>query len=201
MVIGKRVAAVFAAAVMFVGLSGCVTVSTKTAPEPTGGGDLSEAPPTSESAGADPEVSFENPKNLAAVTDACDLLTGRQLEQLGMKDEPEHKKATLGIAPCGWDGHAFGLSLTPDTKSGGMAKLYRTDGYGKGHERSEVSGYPAAWVERTDITCRVEVGVAESMKVGVSYVAYVTNAEADQVEPCEEGEKIAAMVLKNIPDA
>ncbi|MGJ7905627.1 DUF3558 family protein [Actinopolyspora sp. H202] len=180
----------------------CVGVLAGCAPGGSGGGggaSTSGASLTeSVTPSADSGVAIEDPRDLRAVSDACTLLSERQLGELGMNAEPTYKEGLLGIRPCDWSGDEFAFSVRVDTKSGGIDELYETDNYGRGLERTEVAGYPAAWVRRTDLTCRAEVGVSADASVGVHYTSY---REPQRSRPCQSASEIAAMVLENIPDA
>ncbi len=145
-----------------------------------------------------PEVTIEKPKNLRAVSDSCSLLTAQQLATLGMAAKPKHKDSMLGIPSCDWSGDEFAMTIIPDTNSGGITQIYKTEPDAK---KTTVSGYPAAWVDKQSISCRVEIGVSKDAMVGISYFSNTTSDQASQATPCKQGEKIAAMVLKNIPDA
>ncbi|WP_170837547.1 DUF3558 domain-containing protein [Actinopolyspora xinjiangensis] len=183
------------AAVLCVGvLAGCA------APGGSGGAPTSGASSTeSATRSAESGAAIENPKDLGAVSNACTLLTGRQLGELGMNAEPTYREeAMLGIRPCDWSGDRFAFTIIPDTKSGGIDELYATDNHGRGYERTEVADYPAAWVRRTDLTCRAKVGVSADASVDVHFTSY---REPERSQPCESASEIAAMVLKNIPAA
>lgn len=145
-------------------------------------------------------VEIESPKNLKAVDDACSLLTPQQLNELGMKAKPEHDESPLGVPVCDWNGDKYQMSIIPDVKSGGIDTLYKSR---PSVRKSTVSGYPAAWLNKQSLLCRVEVGVAPDAVLTISYTSHAGSAKAESgaIKPCKEGEKIAAMALKNVPDA
>lgn len=184
-------------------LSGVMTATVVSACAPGSSGQPDPQPSgeasATKSASNGSKIPFDNPKDLSAVKKSCDLLTQEQLDELGMAAEPSQTEAIVGIAPCNWDGDKFAMSLAPDTSSGGIRDFYQQYGGTKQMTKTTVKGYPAGWIDKTDITCRVEVGVAKGAKFAVNYTAY--GPDRHQSEPCKQGEKIAAMVLKNIPDA
>ncbi len=182
-----------AAAALAVTATAACSPSSSGTPEPTG-----RAPATSQTTKPGPTI--DSPKNLQAVTDSCELLTQQQLDQLGMQAEPERKESMLGIPSCDWSGDDFAMTIAPDTRTGGIDQLYKSNTPGQGFQKSQVKGYPAAWIDKQSILCRVEVGVSKDSKFSVSWTSYQSDP-AKPVKPCESGEKIAAMVLQNIPDA
>lgn len=171
-------------------------VATGCAPPSTGSSEPTTSPETS--ASPRQAVTIGNPKNPKAVDDACSLLTSAQLDELGMQAKPEHMGTRQGAPKCDWSGDEFAITITPDVKNGGIDTLYKAI---PNITKSTVAGYPAAWLNKQSISCRVEVGVSRDAKLGISYFSNTTSDQAGQVQPCKEGERIAAMVLKNIPDA
>lgn len=189
----------------FLVVTGILAVMGTTACSPTGA-DSTQPPsqaPTPPSKSAPSSIEVENPKNLKSVTDPCSLLSREQLAKLGMDAEPTREKSALGAQSCDWSGDEFAMTLTPDTVSGGIGDLYRENKSSSSFKRVSVEGYPGAWVDKTTILCRVEVGVSNNAMVSVDFASNATSDEVanGQIKPCKRAEEIAAMALKNIPDA
>lgn len=190
----RRLVAITVAAAA-VGLSGCSAASpgNETA-------DTSSAAPSSEKAD-DPALAVDTPKNLKAVTDACSLLTAEQLKALGGDGAPKAAESIFGESECSWQGDNFGAIVGINTTTGmGPERIQQQVENAENSEATKVAGYPAARVDEQSALCRIEVGVAEEQAFTVNYSKHAAELP-EMADTCGYGEKIAAEVLKNIPDA
>jgi hypothetical protein len=95
------------------------------------------------------------------------------------------------------------LNISPDTVQGqGLryaAKIYGDD---QGKPTAQVNGYPALHIGRGDISCSTGVGVND---VQMFLVQFTTGSEGrgnpEYADPCAMADKIAGMVLENLPPA
>ncbi|RKT83722.1 Protein of unknown function [Saccharopolyspora antimicrobica] len=142
----------------------------------------------------------ENPKNLKAVTNACDLLTPEQISQLGGGGQPEEDTSAYGETQCYWSGDAFAVGVAVNTTSGGPAKIHEAGSSRDNFEPTTVDGYPGARVDKQDILCRIELGVADDQSVEINYTKH-SGGSPEMDDSCGFAEKIASETLKNIPDA
>ncbi|MER7015578.1 DUF3558 domain-containing protein [Saccharopolyspora sp. NPDC000359] len=174
------------------GAAACAPGSTP-APTPT----ISEETTTS----AAPQV--QNPKNLKAVSDACQLLTQDQFSQLGGSagaKPPESDTSGLGEPVCDWRNDAFSTSVTINITHGGPAAIEGLAGASDNFKPTQVDGYPGARVDEQSDLCRIELAVAEDQTVAINYFKNA-GGTPEMDDPCGFAEKIASEALKNIPDA
>lgn len=185
----RRSVPVTAAVLAVVGVSACSS-TTSGAPETT-----TQAPTSSNTAA--PQL--ENPKNVKAVTDVCQILTPQQLTQLGAATSGEKETTMYGEPKCTWTNDNFSATVALNTTTGfGPAKI-REKGRAK-NTLTQVSGYPAMHVDAQSSLCRVEVGLNKGQSIAVNYAVNSGDAPAMQ-DPCAYAEKIAAAAIENIPDA
>ncbi|MHA6800467.1 DUF3558 domain-containing protein [Bounagaea algeriensis] len=178
------------------GLASCAT--------PTDSGSQPEQPPTNQQATSgqqDAALSIDQPKNLRAVKDPCSLLTPEQLQQLGETAQPEPTESGWGGPACDWSGEQFAVTVTPDTQLGtGPQQMYASAQSSGDFHPTKLHGYPALHKNRQSLLCRTEVAVSKDASFSVDYTRYAGDAPEMQ-DSCGYADKIAAEVLKNIPNA
>ncbi|WP_243791518.1 DUF3558 domain-containing protein [Saccharopolyspora gloriosae] len=164
------------------------------------GGGQQPAPPASDA--VDPALKVESPKNLAGVSDSCQLLTAEQLSALGASgSEPkpsindQYKEPTCNIS-----NDAFDITVDINTKNGGMtAANARRDNFDN-FAPTEVAGYPAAQINADSSVCTVAAGIADDQSIEVFY-AKNAGGTPEMDDACGYAKKITAEVIKNIPSA
>lgn len=176
-----------AAAVL--GLTSCSSNSTAESP------DVPDTPADARSEAS--SIVVENPLDLKAVSDPCQLLTPEQLAQLENPTEAEPTELEWGEKGCSWYGEQYGLELSPNTVSGGFATIRQNQKSFDNYQEVEVAGYQAARTDATDISCSLWVAVSDDSTLGVQVGKY--DAYDDLPQPCELAEKIFPEVVKNIP--
>ncbi|MER7078074.1 Protein of unknown function [Saccharopolyspora kobensis] len=177
------------------GASACSPGGSGPSPEPTS--NPSESAATSEA----PKV--ENPKNLKAITNACDLLTDEQVKALGGTDErkpPEESKSTYGETKCQWTTDAFSATVTINTQFGGAEKIKSNAGTRDNYELIQFEGYTGARVDAESTLCRIELAVADDQSLEVNYYKNA-GGTPEMDDPCGFAEKITGEALKNTPGA
>ena len=144
---------------------------------------------------------IDHPKDLAAVPDPCLLLTSDQVRQLGAGD-PKPVDSEWGRA-CEWHNQDFSAEAAPNVVLGqGLRRAARVDGDDKGNPTAQVSGYPAVHGGMNGIRCSATVGVSDDQSLTVHFTTGSggrTNPE--YADPCGMADKIAGMVLENLPPA
>lgn len=190
----SRASFIAAAALAVAGLSACSsgsgTPGGSGTPEPT-------KAPSSDTANPVPQVDL--PKNIKAVTDACQLLKPEQVTRLG-GGTPEPDTTITGEPQCAWSNSDFRMNVAINANNGGPANIYEDKASNDSFEPTEVSGYPGALIDRTSSLCRVEVGIAEVQSVDISYAKF-GGGSPEMQDTCGYAKRIAVETLKNIPDA
>ncbi|MCA1190231.1 MULTISPECIES: DUF3558 domain-containing protein [unclassified Saccharopolyspora] len=176
---------VIAGGISACGLTGNEQTAPESAPEPQVGGD--------------PALAVDQPKTVAAVTDACRLLTPEQLSTLGAEKNGEPGTTTFGEPKCDWSTEAFAFSVGLYVKTGGDAEqIYRSADNHDNFAPTRIGEYPAARVNAQSSTCSVEVGISDSESVTIDYTKY-SGGTPEVADPCGYAEKIATEVLNGIP--
>ncbi|MEV0703831.1 DUF3558 domain-containing protein [Saccharopolyspora sp. NPDC050389] len=145
----------------------------------------------------------ENPKNLKAITDACQLLTEAQVAQLGGDagaKPPEESKSKYDESQCKWRNDAFTAYAAINTKAGGLAKIMDAAGSSDNFKETQVGGYQGARVDEQSNLCRIELAIADDQSLEVNYFKNA-GGTPEMNDPCGYAEKITSEALKNIPDA
>ncbi|GAA0511700.1 DUF3558 domain-containing protein [Saccharopolyspora thermophila] len=159
---------------------------------------------TSEASGSTSAVpKVENPKNLKAVTNACQLLTDQQVKALGGVSErrpPAERPSEYGETSCQWATDAFTVNIAINTKYGGLAKIMEVADSSDNFKPTQVNGYQGARVDEQSDLCRIELAVADDQSLEVNY-AKNAGGTPEMDDPCGYAEKISSEVLKNVPDA
>ncbi|MDQ3276670.1 MAG: DUF3558 domain-containing protein [Actinomycetota bacterium] len=157
----------------------------------------SPAPPTQ----ADPIPAVQQPKDITGIA-PCDLLTGEQLPSAGFDQPggPEQFEEISGVPSCLWRDSADTRRLTAaailDRDALRNLYQYQRQTY-QVLELTEVAGHPAV---RTQVLaggtkCKFDVATAVGQSLEVAFTSY------DGTPPCPEAERIAALVIGNLPPA
>ncbi|MBB5155463.1 DUF3558 domain-containing protein [Saccharopolyspora phatthalungensis] len=182
-----------AVSLLVLGLAGCSSTQGGE-PEPNTGRQTI-------SAASDP-LHIDQPKNLAGLTAPCQLLTPQQLQELGA-GASEQDKSEWGQAACRWRNQQLAIKVSPDTVQGqGLDYTAKIYGDGSGNPNAQVSGYPAVHGGVNDLRCNVFVGVSDKQVLSVSFT---TGSEGrsnpEYADPCAMADKVAGLVLSNLPPA
>jgi uncharacterized protein DUF3558 len=145
----------------------------------------------------------ENPKNLKAITDACQLLTKDQVAQLGGDtgaQPPEESKSEYDESQCKWRSDAFTAYAAINTKFGGLAKIMEAAESSDNFKQTQVDGYQGARVDEQSNLCRIELAIADDQSLEINYFKNA-GGTPEMNDPCSFAEKITSEALKNIPNA
>lgn len=148
----------------------------------------------------DPRHKVSNPKNYLAVTNPCDVLTPWQLRELGLGDNnypaPDswasyprcdwgygvHTNLYIGLDVIWWDRN------TARHRSRTAAELI-----GDGRQVHRIDGYPADIRPGAAGLCRLSVAVADNQVLEIKFSRH------DNADPCGYIERVASVVIKNLP--
>ncbi|MFC5997081.1 DUF3558 domain-containing protein [Pseudonocardia hispaniensis] len=152
------------------------------------------APPTSERHA--PRV--PHPKDARGIA-ACELLTPRQLVELGLRPEsarPAHSRLTRDCSWSAGEGDVAALLIATDEATDGLESIYlQRTGFAV-FEPGEVAGHPSV---RANLNpgpfCELWVGVADDRLLWVDGKVGVGSLP----DPCERSRRMAAAVLSNLP--
>ncbi|PKW19245.1 DUF3558 domain-containing protein [Saccharopolyspora spinosa] len=180
------------ASLLTVGLAGCA--APPGTPEPTANGEAT-------SAARDP-LHIDKPKSLRAIADPCQLLTPAQLQHLNA-GTPESGQSQWGQAECTWRNQQLRINIAPDTVQGqGLRWMAKTAGDGNGNPNAEVNGYPAVHYGISSGSCGTYVGTSDKE---LFLVNFQTGSEGkgnpEYADPCAMADRIAGLVLENVPSA
>jgi hypothetical protein len=170
-------------------------------------GGTATPPPTTDASTAtsstqpDPAgAAIADPKRIKGL-DPCQLLTPSQMADLGVSGAPRRDNAVWGDPECDWHNDALGLTIIPETTLGtGISGSYVTDAGTPGFQKIQVNGYPATVTNKYSISCRVYVGVSVAQEFGVDFTR-LGGTRSDYMDPCGFAEKVAGLVLGNLPAA
>ncbi|WP_010307180.1 DUF3558 domain-containing protein [Saccharopolyspora spinosa] len=186
-----RTTLITAAGLLVFGLAGC-----------------SESPPQTPtpslkttSAATDPFY-IERPRNLAAVSDPCELLTSAQVQLLRAGDV-KHGESEWGQPSCEWRNQQFSMTVAPDTEQGqGLKYTAKIWGDGEGKPTGAVNGYQLVHGGINDIRCSATVGVSDTQTLTVHFTAGSEGrGNPEYADPCAMADRIAGLVLENVPSA
>lgn len=166
------------------------------------GGGGKQLEPSGSQEAVDPALKVDSPKNLKGITDACQLLTPEQLNQLGA-DEPEIEPSTnpqYQEPSCDISSDALKITIDINTEHGGMTAANSRASNFENFEATEVDGYPAAQVNAAGNLCTILTGVADDQSIEI-YYAKNSGGTPEMEDPCGYANKIPAEALKNIPPA
>ncbi|QIZ34289.1 DUF3558 domain-containing protein [Saccharopolyspora sp. ASAGF58] len=180
------------ASVLLLGLVGC-SPATGGEPEPSTGGETTAA-------ASDP-LHIDKPKNLKAVADPCQLLTSAQVQQL-KAGTPAPGQSEWGQTSCTWRNQELRIDISPDTVQGqGLRWMAKTAG-DNGKPNANVNGYPGVRYGVSRGSCGTYVGTSDK---DLFLVYFQTGSEGSRnpeyADPCAMSDKIAGMVLENLPQA
>ncbi|WP_345238660.1 DUF3558 family protein [Saccharopolyspora hordei] len=134
-----RTTLIIATSAITLGLAGCATPGT---PEPT--------PRPETSTAANDPFNIDQPKNLAAVSAPCQLLSQNQLQELSA-GQAEPGESEWGQENCRWSNQLFAVNISPDTVQGqGISWMAKTAG-DNGKPDANVNGYPAVHYAETGV--------------------------------------------------
>lgn len=184
---------VFVVLTMLVVIAGC---SDATAGSPVPQTRVS-TPTVTESEGLAPPV--ENPKDLRGIG-SCELLTAVQKTELAITTPGETRTTEWGEEECDWQNSDLSVAVAPATKLGGLDQAYRSRENFDNFAESDVDGHPTVRVNVFSAGCSLFVGVADDQALFVDFVR-VTGKDPAYRDPCGFAEKIAGMVLSNLPAA
>lgn len=140
-----------------------------------------------------------NPKNLEAITDACQLLTPEQLGKLGTSTATEHRRSAWGEDSCTWGVDADGLqvNVAPSTKTKqGLTSVLKT--VRKTAPDEQVDGYPMVTSDRATYTCGIYVQVNSDDTFAVE-TDKGSSGRPEHQDVCGVAKQVAGMVLTNLP--
>ncbi|MBB5159616.1 DUF3558 domain-containing protein [Saccharopolyspora phatthalungensis] len=179
------------ASLLVLGLAGCSS-PTPGAPEPTTGGETTSA--------ANDPFRIDQPKNLKAISDPCQLLNPQQLQELGASNS-EPGKSQWGQDQCTWRNQLLRVNVAPDTVQG-QGLRYTSKIVADGKPTAEVAGYPAVHYGISSGSCGTYVGTSDKE---LFLVYFQTGSEGrnkpEIAEPCAAADRIAGMVISNLPSA
>ncbi|PKW19242.1 DUF3558 domain-containing protein [Saccharopolyspora spinosa] len=186
----KRTTLLAVASLFTLGLVGC-TAPALEKPVPS---------PQTSSAVEDP-LHIEQPKNLAAVSDPCQFLTSTQVQQL-RAGSAEPGQSEWGQGACKWRNQLFEVKISPDTVQGqGLRWMAKTAG-DNGNPNANVSGYPAVHYGVSGGSCGTFVGTSDKELLLVNFQTGSDGRwNPEYADPCSMADKIAGLVLENVPSA
>ncbi|WP_253670450.1 DUF3558 domain-containing protein, partial [Streptoalloteichus tenebrarius] len=139
-----------------------------------------------------------SPKNLKAIADPCQLLTPQQLQEIGASD-PRPDKTQTGEPACIWQNDNLRIRLVPYTTQG-MDSVYANRARFDNSEESTINGHPGIRFNKVGMSCGVYVGVADK-QVFSADVGVRRDVKPEYKDRCAFAEKVAGMVLSNLPPA
>ena len=179
-----------------VGISGC----SGSAPQ------ASDAPPSPASAPAGEnhriptELRVPDPKTAAGIP-PCELLTRRQLVDLGLDPDTADAETRGSADSCAWhyadrSSVAF-VTMTVEPGSMNLAGLYATRETFAVFEPTTVAGHPAVRADDTGAgVCTLYVAVSDDQLVSADGNPL---GRLDLPDPCAPSRRIAEFVLSNLP--
>lgn len=175
-----------AISILALSLAGCTNASSDgTPPEQTN---------TTPSSDPNTEPEIANPKDLAAVTDPCQLLKPGQAQQLGTGNPLPGEQSFWGQSSCIWETGELEFSLKPDTVQGnGISSAMENES--KTQPDGEVNGYPFVETSSTESSCALYVGPSEKQV----FIISVTTDLDPATPPCELAKQASGFVLSNLP--
>jgi len=91
--------------------------------------------------------------------------------------------------------------IEPETTLGnGIYGTYEQESNTPGFKKIQVDGYPAAQTDQQSHSCRIYVGISQTQEFAVDF-ALLGGTRPDYMDPCGFAEKVAGMVLTNLPAA
>lgn len=185
-----RSALVAASGLLFL-LAGCVS-ATPGQPVPSSVGQTTSV--------QDDPFRIDKPKRLNAISDPCQLLAPEQLSELGASS-PAPGRTPWGQQSCRWNNDQLSLNIAPDTvQRQGLKYTAKIFGDERGNPTAEIEGYPAVHAGVNDLACTTAVGVSETEMFNVQFTAGSEGRHNPAFsDPCAVADRIASMVLANLP--
>ncbi|MER7014736.1 DUF3558 domain-containing protein [Saccharopolyspora sp. NPDC000359] len=144
---------------------------------------------------------IERPKNLRAISDPCQLLSPQQRDQLASLPAGVPEPTPWGQQACRWRNQQLTVSISPDTVQG-QGLRYTAKVVADGEPTAAVAGYPALHYGISSGSCGTFVGTSDTELVLVSFQAGSEGRNnPEYANPCVVSDKIAEMVLANLPPA
>ncbi|SHH01208.1 DUF3558 domain-containing protein [Streptoalloteichus hindustanus] len=177
------------------GVVGCTSTTSGQAP--------TSSPPQSSvaastTAAVDVVPKVTKPKNLKAIADACQLLSPQQLQELGAS-QPRPDKSPWGEGTCTWRNDNLNVHLAPDTTQGkGLAIAYANRR--NNSEATTVNGHPGLRSGKESMSCGLWIGASDTQALSIS-LTVLRDVKPEYKDRCAFAEKVAGMVLSNLPAA
>ncbi|PRW64456.1 hypothetical protein CEP50_05145 [Actinopolyspora mortivallis] len=154
---------------------------------------------TTTSSSEDP-FAIPQPLNLAAITNPCHLLTQQQTTTLNAGPPQPGNKSAWGQKTCEWNNEKFNIRSAPDTKQKEGIKYAAFTNTEDGKPTHYIEGYPAVHSFPGELSCATFVGTSKTDVVSASFTVNTDGRENPQYQkPCDMSDKIAKMMLENIP--
>jgi hypothetical protein len=197
----KHLVAVAGTAALLTSVSGCTETT-------TGNPAVSSTGTTSQAGDSSTAPKVANPLTAIAsyTSKPCDLVPTAMITQLGYSN-PDPSNATSAIGPgCGWidvrtsKGRNINVAIgiLNGKGNGGIAKIYTLNGSLFSFvEPTEVSGYPAAYADGSDLRskgkCEIWVGATDDVTFSVNADGY-----SGAQDSCDTAKQIAAAVITKL---
>lgn len=180
-----------ATGILALSLASCSNANT----DPGGTPDTPTGQTTSRpSSDTNAELEVTNPKDLASVSDPCQLLKPQQAQQLGTGNPHPDGQSAWGQATCTWEMNDIELTLTPDTVQGkGLAITMKKQG--KTEPDEQINGFPVIEGTDTQTTCAIYVGTSATQV----FTVFTSNGLDGKAPPCELAKQASGFVLSNLP--
>ncbi|MCO1575866.1 DUF3558 domain-containing protein [Crossiella sp. SN42] len=198
--LGRALLRAGVAAGMAAVLSGCGMTVWYSVPTTTSGTSASSTPPTVPA--APPRV--DQPKQLRGLS-PCGLLTEAQRGEFGISVPGTGSRVPANDTSwCHWSNFAkdqevmANLEVKTWERGGGLPELYRRKSEFTSFVPATVDSYPAVRTEDDKTTCRLHVGVGDDQGFEVKLLGF-KDLKPLYPQVCDQAEKIAAAMLRNIP--
>ncbi|PRW64327.1 DUF3558 family protein [Actinopolyspora mortivallis] len=157
---------------------------------------------TTTSSSEDP-FAIPQPLNLAAITNPCHLLTQQQTTTLNAGPPQPNGKSAWGEQQCKWRNQQMTISIAPNTQQSQGLEYTAFTNTEDGKPTHRIEDYPAVYgIGKTDLRCSTSVGVTRKNSFYVSFtVGTEGRGNPEYSDPCAMSDKIAGMVLDNLPPA
>ncbi|MER5388544.1 DUF3558 domain-containing protein [Saccharopolyspora sp. NPDC002686] len=141
----------------------------------------------------------DQPKELKAIPDPCQLLNPQQRDQLAALPAGTYEPTPWGQQACLWRNKQLTVSVAPNTVQGYGLK-YTAKVVADGEPTAQVAGYPAVREGVSSGACGIVVGTSDTEIVLVSFqLGPDGRGNPDFSDPCAMSDRIAEMVLSNLP--
>ncbi|MGW1679276.1 DUF3558 domain-containing protein [Saccharopolyspora sp. NPDC002376] len=142
---------------------------------------------------------IDQPKELNAIQDPCRLLNPQQRELLAALPTGATEPTPWGQQACLWRNQRITVSVAPNTVQRDGLR-YAAKVVADGEPTAQVAGYPAVHDGVSSGACGTVVGTSDTAVVLVSFqVGPEGRGNPDYADPCAMSDRIAEMVLSNLP--